>query len=95
MDTSNKETLGTNPFLALFTSNFESRSNDVTLVGQEPTIKQGPISLVGLEDQQHQIAKSDNLSLLSASKSTVDNEDQIINDVLQKVFLITVDNGKN
>ena len=86
MASSDKESLTSNPFLALFSTNLESRtSHGSTIPEQEPLTQQDSISLVSLKHQQKQI---------SSSTNDVEADEQMLNDVLQRVFLVTIDNGK-
>ena len=90
MDSSNKNSFASNPFLALFSPNFENRSQVNTISDQEQTITQpDSISLVSLKEQQ-----TNSGDTLSPVKTAKDVDEQILNDVLQKVFLVTLDNGK-
>lgn len=94
MDSSNKETFGTNPFLALFSNNFGPSSHGSLRLDQELTKTEDPLPrLVSVKDQEKQTENTDLFSALSTSKDT-EIDGQIINDILQRVFLITLNNGK-
>ena len=92
MDTSNNGTLGANPFLALFSPSVINKVDNNSDADHETLTEQDPITLVEVQKQQKQITQNSSPST-SLSSIVKDDEPIIVNDVLQRVFLITINEG--
>lgn len=96
MSNSKKEDdLSNNPFVALFPNvEYAKQYVEATRVGLAESKKLEQEIILNNEDKPKDVIKKETISTKSIKKSVLNSKDIIINDYLQRIFLITANCGE-